>query len=225
MKRRAIVFIDGQNLFHAAQREFGYSWPNFDAYKLACLLCERTGSRLHQTRFYSGVPTAAADPFWHSFWANKCCQMERNRVITITRPMRVHAQDNHAVFHEKGIDLRIGLDLVRAAHAREADLLILVSADQDFVEAVRDARQAAHHSGHKLKIASAFPDPSGLRHGVYQTNWLSISADEYAACLDPHDYRPTARQLKNLTQTVPAPGHSAHFTVLPPGPRTIPRPR
>ena len=33
--KRAIVFIDGQNLFHAVKEAFGYRWPNYDVGKLA----------------------------------------------------------------------------------------------------------------------------------------------------------------------------------------------
>ena len=29
--KRAFVFVDGQNLFHAAKEAFGYSFPNYDA--------------------------------------------------------------------------------------------------------------------------------------------------------------------------------------------------
>lgn len=30
VRKRGIVFIDGQNLFHRAKREFGHQWPNYD---------------------------------------------------------------------------------------------------------------------------------------------------------------------------------------------------
>ena len=33
--KRAVAFIDAQNLFHAAKEAFGYRHPNFDALKLA----------------------------------------------------------------------------------------------------------------------------------------------------------------------------------------------
>jgi hypothetical protein len=33
--KRAVAFIDGQNLFHAAKRAFGYPYPNYDISKLA----------------------------------------------------------------------------------------------------------------------------------------------------------------------------------------------
>jgi uncharacterized LabA/DUF88 family protein len=207
MKRKCLVLIDGQNLFHAARREFGYEWPNFDAGKLARLLAARTASALCETRFYSGVPAASVDPWWHAFWANKCCQMERNNITTITRALRVHAEGTHAVLCEKGIDLRIGLDMVRATYDGEMDRLILVSNEPDFAEAVSEARLVARKAGRRLSVASAYPDTSRTRQGIFQTEWLPISAVEYAACLDGRDYRPSYRQLKALTRLPQAPEH------------------
>src|SRR2546425_2551527 len=37
--KRAVAFIDGQNLFHAAKEAFGYRWPNFDPLKLSTEVC------------------------------------------------------------------------------------------------------------------------------------------------------------------------------------------
>jgi len=49
--KRAIVFIDGQNLFHATREVFGYMYPNYDVQALARRLCAAQGWQLEQTRF------------------------------------------------------------------------------------------------------------------------------------------------------------------------------
>jgi hypothetical protein len=41
--KRAIAFIDGQNLFHCAKSAFGYNFPNYDPTKLAQAVCEAQG--------------------------------------------------------------------------------------------------------------------------------------------------------------------------------------
>jgi hypothetical protein len=41
--KRAVAFIDGQNLFHSARNTFGYTYPNFDALALAARLCRLQG--------------------------------------------------------------------------------------------------------------------------------------------------------------------------------------
>lgn len=38
--KRAIAFVDGQNLFHAARHAFGYTFPNYDVKKLAQAVCQ-----------------------------------------------------------------------------------------------------------------------------------------------------------------------------------------
>ena len=37
--KRAVAFIDGQNLFHAARETFGYTYPSYDVQRLAERLC------------------------------------------------------------------------------------------------------------------------------------------------------------------------------------------
>ena len=69
--KRAIVFVDGQNLFHVAREAFGHTYPNYDVLALARRICETKGWTLTQVRFYTGIPDLADDPFWHRFWEAK----------------------------------------------------------------------------------------------------------------------------------------------------------
>jgi len=54
--RRVVAFFDGQNLFHAAKRAFGYHYPNYDVAKLADRVAKDQGWSLTEVRFYTGVP-------------------------------------------------------------------------------------------------------------------------------------------------------------------------
>src|ERR1035437_2775789 len=69
--KRAIVFFDGQNLYHAARHAFGYTYPNFDPIALVSAVSKSHGWELAEVRFYTGVPDREDDPFWHHFWTNK----------------------------------------------------------------------------------------------------------------------------------------------------------
>ena len=42
--KRALTFIDGQNLFHSARLAFGYTYPNYDVRALADRLCRTDSS-------------------------------------------------------------------------------------------------------------------------------------------------------------------------------------
>ena len=57
--KRAIVFIDGQNLHYAVKNAFGYVYPNYDVKLLAEKICSTRGWKLEQIRFYTGVPEVA----------------------------------------------------------------------------------------------------------------------------------------------------------------------
>ncbi len=43
--KRAVVFVDGQNLFFAAKEAFGYTYPNYDPKALALQLWGKQGWR------------------------------------------------------------------------------------------------------------------------------------------------------------------------------------
>ena len=49
--KRAIAFIDGQNLFHAAREAYGYTFPNYNVVALSKTVCDRNGWKLEQVRF------------------------------------------------------------------------------------------------------------------------------------------------------------------------------
>jgi hypothetical protein len=44
--KRAVAFIDGQNLFYAAKNAFGYNYPNYEVAALAAALCRMQGWQL-----------------------------------------------------------------------------------------------------------------------------------------------------------------------------------
>ena len=44
--KRAVAFVDGQNLFFAARQAFGYTYPNYDFPALATAVCNANGWQL-----------------------------------------------------------------------------------------------------------------------------------------------------------------------------------
>jgi len=86
--KRAIAFIDGQNLYHGAREAFGYNFPNFNPKALAQAVCTQQSWTLGSVRFYTGVPEHRDDPFWNGFWAKKKLAMSRAGVFVFTRALR-----------------------------------------------------------------------------------------------------------------------------------------
>jgi hypothetical protein len=186
---RTIVLVDGQNLFHLAKRTWGnnapYTWPSYDVQKLAVTLVSRVpGRSLAQVHFYTGVPDRRARPSLYRFWHNKLNHLQGQGVVVYQG--RISSGDQ-----EKGVDVRLALDLIRATYEKRYETAIIVSQDADFGPAVSLSKEIAHAQGRTLDFESAFPfsPGKGSRVGIPDTNWVHIDKAMYDACLDLTDYR------------------------------------
>jgi uncharacterized LabA/DUF88 family protein len=96
------------------------------------------------------------------------------------------------VSREKGIDVRIALDIVRLARSREYDVALVFSQDPDLSEVADEIRAIAREQGRWIKIASAYPSgpTSSNRRGINRTDWIRRDRATYDLALDPRDYRP-----------------------------------
>lgn len=200
-EKRTIAFIDGQNLFYAVKEAFGYSYPNYDPLALATKICVCNGWKLESVSFYTGVPDFQDKPFWNEFWNKKLAVMGTRGIQVFRRSLRYRNQTialpngkstTTLVGQEKGIDIRIALDMVRTAHRKACDVALLFSQDQDLTEAVQEVKIIAEEQGRWIKVASAFPRSPTYRNrrGIDKTDWNFIDRDFYDTCLDPNDYRP-----------------------------------
>jgi NYN domain-containing protein len=96
---------------------------------------------------------------------------------------------------EKGVDVRIALDLVKLARKRRFDVAVLFSQDQDLSEVVEEIREIAEEQGRKIQICCPFPigPKATSKRGVDRTGWFEMDEDFFDKCLDPRDYRPRRR--------------------------------
>ena len=203
-KKRTIAFVDGQNLYHAAKTAFGYTFPNYDIRALCESVCAGKGWELIQCRFYTGVPDPADEAFWHHFWTAKTAQMGRQKIYVYTRSLRYRNKQvtlpngikhSFLVAEEKGIDVRIALDIIRLAHRRDYDIALVFSQDQDLSESADEIKVISIEQNRWIKMASAFPVSPTFdnRRGINGTDWITIDRATYDGCLDTRDYRPKHR--------------------------------
>ena len=199
--RRAVIFIDGQNLFRSAKDAFGHNYPNYDPIALARAICLREGWELCQVRFYTGYPDPDDNPFWNHFWTSKFAQMGRQGIHVFSRTLRYRnetiiqpdgRESTVMVGREKGIDVRLALDILLLGFRREYDVAVVFSQDQDLSEVADEIRILAKSQGRWIKIVSAFPmsPTSKNRRGINGTDWLKVDRETYTSCIDPRDYRP-----------------------------------
>lgn len=197
----AMAFFDGQNLYRHAKDAFGHHHPNYDPAKLHAAVCAAHGWTPNLVRFYTGVPSASESPMWAAYWSNRILALKRAGVFVTTRPIRYHtetinnsdgSQSVVTTPQEKGVDVRLALDVVSRARRREFNVAVIYSQDQDLCEVVQEMKEIATEQDRWIKIACAFPDgPAATsKRGIDKTDWIRMDQAFYDACLDPRDYRP-----------------------------------
>lgn len=197
--KRAIAFIDGQNLYHHARSAFDVTHPNYDVLALARKICQSHGWFFKSVRFYTGMPELADDPRWHHFWAKKLLTIKRQGVHVYSRRLRYREKDvtiegtTHKIIvgEEKGIDIRIALDCVSLASSNDLDVAVIFSQDQDMSEVVDEIKKIARLQKRWIKVACAFPisPTADNRRGINGADWIPFDSTLYNSCIDPRDYR------------------------------------
>lgn len=203
MEKRNHIFIDGQNFYLSAKRAFGLRYPDFDIPALGRHLSGRISPEEGPDpviRFYIGMPISRFSPHWTNFWTNKLNAAQEAGVTVTTRDLRYLTETDPAApggvrvlsAREKGIDLRIALDVMAAARRPDCGNILIVSRDQDFQEVIRDVELMCAFSGQRIGLWSAYPEvrnAPALNRGVDGTREVRISWADYRGLRDPTDYR------------------------------------
>ena len=198
--KRTVAFIDGQNLFHHAREAFGYHYPNYDIQKICDCICKAQAWNLVGIRFYTGVPDVGDNAFWNTFWTKKLAAMGKVGIKVYSRPLRYRNKTVklpngtvHSFLHgeEKGIDVRIAIDVIGLAVRNEYDVALVFSQDQDLSEVADEMRVLARQFGRWMRIACAYPMSPTVtnRRGINNSQWIQIDRAAYDTCLDTTDYR------------------------------------
>ncbi len=196
-RKRVHAFFDCQNLFRVAKNLWPkHTSPDFDPVALARAIVKTYPQWvLEGIHLYTGIHTPQVNLDLHTFWSRKLAthKSQDSRVTIFTRPLRYSSVPNHnnstrpfSQAREKGIDIRIALDLVRRARLREYDVALLFSQDEDFKEVAEEIRAIANEHNRWIKIASAFPSDEHHKRGVDKTDWIEISKALFESCLDPN---------------------------------------
>jgi len=126
--------------------------------------------------------------------------MGRSGIHLYSRSLRYHNKDfkcpscdkvyTTLVGHEKGVDVRLALDVIRFANERLYDVAVIFSQDQDLKEVAEEIVRISKEQKRWIRIASAFPvSPTYKGRGIDRTEWIKIDKKTYDACIDPNDYR------------------------------------
>lgn len=196
-----IIFIDGQNFYLSAKKAFNLRFPDFDIPRLGTFLSDQIDPvNETETRFYIGMPSSRYSPQWTRFWNNKIDDARDRGVEITTRELRYltetdpQSPNGFRVLsaREKGIDLRIGLDVLAAARRRDCANIMIVSRDQDFQEVVSDVSTMCDFTGRDIGLWSAYPvvpDNGPLNRGIDGTREFEVTRKIYDGLRDTKDHR------------------------------------
>lgn len=138
MSERILTLIDGSNFYHRLRELQFVDILKFDYQAFANFLVQKR--RQVANRYYIGAVREESDnPTSHRL-------MRSQRILTGNlrkygwETVFGHMLKNDGVYHEKGVDVLMAVDLVAGAYEDEYDTAILVSSDTDLIPALQKVR-------------------------------------------------------------------------------------
>ncbi len=146
---KVCVFIDGSNFYKSCQRNLGRTDVNLSSF--AQMLVGPTRD-LVRTYYYTCPLPPDADPtkiasqqkFFNAL--NRAPYLEVRLGKLVTREDEcASCHVKHSRYQEKGIDMRIGVDMLALASKNNYDVAVLVTGDGDLREAVQAVKDLGKH--------------------------------------------------------------------------------
>jgi len=194
---RVVIFIDGSNFYHGLRKYLNIGSVKLDF--LAKILCER---RVHiATRYYTAPLRQYEDPIGYTN-QQRYLQHLRNTpkvdVILGRFSKRAHKEiicQNckkrvkprmacplckaiiSARSQEKGVDVKLAVDMLSLAHKDKYDIAILISEDGDFVKAVEAVRELGK------QVENAYFKSRAVHLKSSCSTYVILTRDLLAPCL------------------------------------------
>lgn len=182
---RVCVFIDGSNFYHACKANLGRADINIGAFATSLVTPNRS---LVRTYYYNcllppDVPESAREAQQKFISAlDHTPYLEVRLGKLVRRESTCSACGNRQIrWVEKGVDMRVGIDMLSGASKNLYDTAILVCGDGDLAEAVRAVKDLGRH----VEVA-AFP--AGRAHELLQAS--DVCHDLDAAAMSAYYLRP-----------------------------------
>jgi uncharacterized LabA/DUF88 family protein len=170
-KERVLILFDGSNFYHILKhKEVDIKKTLTYRYnKLSNFLAEKR--KVVSIKYYVGVAT---------FDKNKPQKSQKlvsnqQRLFSILNKQNIdvvrgYMMKNNGVYHEKGVDVKLAIDMIVGAYEDEFDTVILISSDTDLIPAVEKVIK----KGKRVEYIGLSYRPSfGLMKKVSETRLLN----------------------------------------------------
>jgi len=131
LKKKIVIFIDGSNFYHGLTKNFGKVKIDFSAF--AKFLSK--DNKLIQIYYYNVPLNQKDNPEKYRMQQKFFSYLNKIQNLEI-KLGRLEKRPKGGLV-EKGVDVRIAVDLVTHAYSNIFDTAILVSGDADFVPAIK----------------------------------------------------------------------------------------
>ncbi len=155
-KKRAVVFIDGSNLYFKLK---SLQINNLSRFNYRALIEWLANERIIKVvGYYIGVVRCREDDL-------KGQKLRKNQIdlFNFLRDQNIivhklYLMKNHGVYHEKGVDVKIATDLLVGAYENLYDDAIVISSDTDLIPAIQKVKELGKNVeyvgfGHQPAIA------------------------------------------------------------------------
>lgn len=138
MPKRCLILIDGSNFYFKLKDLNLHNLLDFNFSKFSQLLAGI--NKIIETRYYIGKIKQDGTLHTEKLLANQ------QRLFNVLKKHQVNYSlgyllKSNGVFHEKGVDVQIAVDMLVAAYENQCDKIILVSSDTDLFPAIKRAKQ------------------------------------------------------------------------------------
>ena|SRR3989344_246110 len=142
LKKRAIIFIDGNNWYHNAKSTIGKP-KSVNFLKLADMIAEHFNLSIVEIKYYNSIPDielGEENYYKHMVFLAK---LQKQGIKVNTRKLKKIKENGKVIRIEKGIDVMMSTDMVSSVLVEKAcDCCVLISGDSDFVPVMQLIKRA-----------------------------------------------------------------------------------
>jgi uncharacterized LabA/DUF88 family protein len=154
-QKRAMILIDGSNFYFKLRDLQLHQLLTFDFTRFTRFLTNT--DTLVQATYYVGAVRTDGTAKTQQLFNNQRKVLSHLRKHNVTYSLG-YLLKSGGVFHEKGVDVNIAVDMLVAAYEHRADRLYLVSSDTDLIPVVKKAQEkgkTVFYVGFSHKLSAA----------------------------------------------------------------------
>ena len=134
----ATLMIDGGNFYHKLRSLHLSHLLDFNYAAFAAFLAE--DATLVESRYYIGAIRDTKDTKSQQLHQDQQRLLSNLKRYGFAYSLGYLLKDQNGVYKEKGVDVQMAVDIVRAAYEQTCDRILLISSDTDLIPAIEIAR-------------------------------------------------------------------------------------